>query len=444
MRAAAPGHPGQLGPHRRAHRRADRAGAARPGGRRVERAERRLVHPRARRADLDGWAADGNDLWSYDAVLPAFRRLEADRGLRRPAGARRRRAGAGHAGSRDGHPLADAFAAAAAELGTPRSRTRTRDGPPGYGPVPLNVVDGVRVNTAMAYLSPRRGLAGLTVRGGVTRPAGGRRARPGGGRGDRRRRRPGRRGGAQRRGGRLAAPAAAVRASARPTTCGGPASTSSPTSPGWAPGSATTRTSTSATGRPARCRRRPAAAARRPARDVVGRRRARRPGDPAVADPVQPDHRADRRPARGRTGRRGRPAARGQPRAARRLDDGDPRRPPRLAYGYLAEESDRRRLREGVRLAAGPAARRCPGPAGRRAHRPARRRPGRRPGARRLDPRAPDHRDPPLRHRPDGAGQRSAAPSSTSELRVRGVTGCGSSTRRCCRGCRRGDRRRPP
>jgi choline dehydrogenase-like flavoprotein len=39
---------------------------------------------------------------------------------------------------------------------------------PGYGPVPLNAVDGVRVNTAMAYLSPRRGLPALTVRGGVT------------------------------------------------------------------------------------------------------------------------------------------------------------------------------------------------------------------------------------------------------------------------------------
>jgi choline dehydrogenase-like flavoprotein len=31
----------------------------------------------------------------------------------------------------------------------------------------MNVADGVRVNTAMAYLSPRRGLPGLTVRGGV-------------------------------------------------------------------------------------------------------------------------------------------------------------------------------------------------------------------------------------------------------------------------------------
>jgi choline dehydrogenase-like flavoprotein len=34
------------------------------------------------------------------------------------------------------------------------------------------------------------------------------------------------------------------------------------------------------------------------------------------------------------------------------LDGGDPAGPPRLDYGYLAEESDRRRLREGVRLAA--------------------------------------------------------------------------------------------
>jgi choline dehydrogenase-like flavoprotein len=34
------------------------------------------------------------------------------------------------------------------------------------------------------------------------------------------------------------------------------------------------------------------------------------------------------------------------------LDDGDPARRPRLAYGYLAEAADRHRLREGVRLAA--------------------------------------------------------------------------------------------
>jgi choline dehydrogenase len=123
---------------------------------------------RATRSDLDGWAADGNELWSYDAVLPAFRRLEHDsdfgdrpeHGTHGPVPVRR---------VRDASPLAEAFAAAAAELGHAEEPDKNaRDVATGYGRVPLNVVDGMRVNTAMAYLSPRRGLAGLAVRGGVT------------------------------------------------------------------------------------------------------------------------------------------------------------------------------------------------------------------------------------------------------------------------------------
>ncbi|TQN41115.1 putative dehydrogenase (TIGR03970 family) [Blastococcus colisei] len=121
---------------------------------------------RGTRADFDGWAAAGNDLWCYDAVLPAFCRLEADadfgsrpgHGADGPVPVRR---------PRDGHPLADGFAAAAEELGHPGEPDKNGDGPPGYGPVPLTVSGGVRVNTAMAYLSPRRGRPGLTVRGGV-------------------------------------------------------------------------------------------------------------------------------------------------------------------------------------------------------------------------------------------------------------------------------------
>jgi len=121
---------------------------------------------RGTRADFDGWAAAGNDRWSYDAVLPAFRRLETDadfgtesaHGDSGPVPVRR---------PRPGHPLADAFSGAAAELGFPAEPDKNADAAPGYGPVPMNVVGGVRINTAMAYLSPRRGLPGLTVRGGV-------------------------------------------------------------------------------------------------------------------------------------------------------------------------------------------------------------------------------------------------------------------------------------
>jgi predicted dehydrogenase (TIGR03970 family) len=121
---------------------------------------------RGTRSDLDGWAAAGNDLWSYDAVLPSFVRLEADReygdrpghGADGPVPVRRP----------DGdHPLTEALGAAAGELGFPDEPDKNADGPPGWGPVPLNVAGGVRVNTAMAYLAPRRGHPGLTVRGGV-------------------------------------------------------------------------------------------------------------------------------------------------------------------------------------------------------------------------------------------------------------------------------------
>jgi choline dehydrogenase-like flavoprotein len=119
---------------------------------------------RGTRADFDGWAADGNDLWSADAVLPAFRRAEADADFGD-------RPGHGADGPlpvtrvRTAHPVTDAFTAACAELGFPAEPDKNADGEPGCGPVPLTVRDGVRVNTAMAYLSPRRGHPGLTVRG---------------------------------------------------------------------------------------------------------------------------------------------------------------------------------------------------------------------------------------------------------------------------------------
>ncbi|MGR7024189.1 mycofactocin dehydrogenase MftG [Geodermatophilus sp. URMC 62] len=121
---------------------------------------------RATPADHAGWAAAGNDLWSLAATLPAWCRLEADRDYGD-------RPGHGAGGPlpvgrpTGGSPLTDGLAAAAAELGVAEEPDKNAGGPPGWGPVPFTVRDGVRVNTAMAYLSPRRGLPGLTVRGGV-------------------------------------------------------------------------------------------------------------------------------------------------------------------------------------------------------------------------------------------------------------------------------------
>lgn len=116
--------------------------------------------------DLDGWAAGGNDLWSYERALPALCRLESDRDYGdRP----RHGAGGPVPVARLGeHPLGDAFAAAARALGFPDEPDKNAGESSGVGPVPFNVAGGVRMSTALAYLAPRRGMAGLTVRGDTT------------------------------------------------------------------------------------------------------------------------------------------------------------------------------------------------------------------------------------------------------------------------------------
>ena len=112
---------------------------------------------RARRADFDRWAASaGDDLWSYDRVLPLMRALESDldhgstplHGGDGPVPVRR-------TGLR--HPAAAAFRAAARELGHPDDPDKNAQDPPGFGPVPTNTVPantggGRRVNTGIAYL----------------------------------------------------------------------------------------------------------------------------------------------------------------------------------------------------------------------------------------------------------------------------------------------------
>lgn len=121
------------------------------------------VFIRATPADVESWDLPG---WSWDDVLPFFRRLESDadfphpplHGADGPVPVRRL----------PSSPLADAFAEAARTLGVPDEPDKNGAGPPGYGPIPFAVADGVRVNTAMAYLSPRRDLPGLTVRGDTT------------------------------------------------------------------------------------------------------------------------------------------------------------------------------------------------------------------------------------------------------------------------------------
>ncbi|MFC4564490.1 mycofactocin system GMC family oxidoreductase MftG [Nocardiopsis mangrovi] len=122
---------------------------------------------RATPADFDAMAAAGHPEWSHRAVLASFAALETDHdftgpghGTRGPVPVRRVRTGAA--------PVTAAFLDACAGLGLPEEADKNAGGPPGAGPLPLNVVGGVRHSALFTHLLPRAGRPGLTVLGGAT------------------------------------------------------------------------------------------------------------------------------------------------------------------------------------------------------------------------------------------------------------------------------------
>lgn len=106
---------------------------------------------RARSGDHARWAEAGGSRWSHDEALPVWRALEADsdfptaplHGARGPMPVHRPSAGS----------LTTAFLEAARARGWRDEPDKNGGQAPGVGPVPSNVVDGVRVSTAAAYLT---------------------------------------------------------------------------------------------------------------------------------------------------------------------------------------------------------------------------------------------------------------------------------------------------
>jgi choline dehydrogenase len=117
--------------------------------------------------DYDNWAAWGNDAWSYSQVLPYFRKMETDfdergdfHGAHGPLPVRRHPRNAWL-------PMQEAFFQACVDLGFPEDWDMNRPDSAGVGPFPMNNRDGVRVSTALAYLSVARHRLNLTIRAHV-------------------------------------------------------------------------------------------------------------------------------------------------------------------------------------------------------------------------------------------------------------------------------------
>jgi choline dehydrogenase len=116
-------------------------------------------------ADYDAWAAMGNEGWSFNECLSFFRASETDvdfgsapwHGSSGPLPVRRYRED-----ERNGFQQGLIFAATAA--GHQLVEDHNAPGAVGVGPLPVNAVDGIRISTAQAYLSRLRGSANLNIR----------------------------------------------------------------------------------------------------------------------------------------------------------------------------------------------------------------------------------------------------------------------------------------
>ena len=105
------------------------------------------------RADYDGWAAAGNDGWSTAEVLPYFRQAAARLRVRKFA-------------PEEVTPFHGASLEAMIASGIPRSADlNDLDEDVGAELAPVNIRDGMRWSTALAYLDPVRDQGKLTILG---------------------------------------------------------------------------------------------------------------------------------------------------------------------------------------------------------------------------------------------------------------------------------------
>ena len=121
-----------------------------------------MIYLRGNRLDYDDWAANGATGWSYDEVLPYFKRGEDNErgedvyhGIGGPQAV---------SDSRSNHPLVDAMIEAAVQAGHPANPDLNGEMQDGVGRFQLTQRGGMRCSTADAYLHPAASRPNLEVR----------------------------------------------------------------------------------------------------------------------------------------------------------------------------------------------------------------------------------------------------------------------------------------
>ncbi len=120
-----------------------------------------MIYMRGQARDYDTWRQSGNPGWSWDDVLPYFKRSEGHY-----LGGDEHHGGEGEwrvEEQRLSWEILDAFRAAAAETGIPPTEDFNRGDNEGCGYFQVNQKRGLRWSTAKAFLRPARDRANLTV-----------------------------------------------------------------------------------------------------------------------------------------------------------------------------------------------------------------------------------------------------------------------------------------
>ncbi|MBN9089352.1 MAG: GMC family oxidoreductase N-terminal domain-containing protein [Reyranella sp.] len=120
-----------------------------------------MLYVRGQPLDYDTWGQLGNRGWSYESILPYFRKSEHFEG---EADASRGKGGLLNvAHMRDTHPLCDAFIDAAAASGFPKNKDYNNGNQEGFGYYQVTMKDGKRWSTARAFLDPARSRSNLGI-----------------------------------------------------------------------------------------------------------------------------------------------------------------------------------------------------------------------------------------------------------------------------------------
>lgn len=120
---------------------------------------------RGTRDDFEHWKSLGNLEWGWDDVVPHFRALETDYDYGGPCHGSEGPVPVRRIGKERAPEFDDAFTSACAELGFVAEPDKNAGGSGGYGPVPFNVLNGLRMGTGLTHLLPAMGRESLTVVG---------------------------------------------------------------------------------------------------------------------------------------------------------------------------------------------------------------------------------------------------------------------------------------